>query len=137
MALNEIQKRIKKSKRSERAGGHWLDKHDGRDPKWEGVASSALRVGHITGLQFDMVSLHYAAENKNVKLPATILKWWLQIVGIANRHGKDALLRIEPTNEVKVLGAPKRVPAMHIITEERHAELLRKEKLADSIEDVV
>jgi hypothetical protein len=131
MTLNDIQRRIKKSKRSERAGGHWLQKHDGIDPHWAGVASSASRVGHITGLQFDMVSPHYAAENKNVKLPATIFKWWVQIVGVANRHGKDALLRIEPTNEVTVLGVPKRVPSLHIITEERHAELLAKEKIAD------
>lgn len=123
--LNDIQRRIKRSKQTERNLGHWLKEHDGEDPHWKFVASSALRVGHVTGLQFDVVSKTYAAECKNVKLPATIMKWWLQINQIATQQGKDALLYIEPTNDVKILGAPKKVSPLHIITEERHAELLR------------
>ena len=128
MALNDIQRRIKRSKQSERDLGHWLEKYDGVDPRWVGIASSALRVGHITGLQFDCVSMTYVAENKQVKLPATIMKWWVQINQIAVTQGKEALLRIEPTNDVKVLGIPKRPSSLHIITEERHAELLRCER---------
>lgn len=133
MTLNEIQKRIRKSKQSERDLGHWLEKHDGVDPRWVGIASSALRVGHITGLQFDCVSMTYVAENKQVKLPATILKWWLQINQIAVAQGKEALLRIEPTNDVKIFGVPKKPSSLHIITEDRHAELLRKEKEYDEV----
>jgi hypothetical protein len=131
MPLNDIQRRIKRSKQSERDGGHWLEKHDGIDPAWKHVASSALRVGHITGLQFDMVSLHYTAENKQIKLPAKFLQFWMQIVDISTTHGKDALLRIEPTNVL--VGPRKKAPIMHIITEERHAELLRKEREYDEV----
>lgn len=134
MPLSEIQRRIRKSKQTERNLGHWLQKHDEEDPRWTGIASSAARVGHVTGLQFDVVSKSYAAECKNVKLPATIMKWWIQINQVATTHGKDALLYIEPTNEVLSMGVRKKVPTLHVITEERHAELLRKEKLADSIE---
>ncbi len=130
--LNDIQRRIKRSKQSERDGGHWLQQHDGDDPAWKHVASSTGRVGHITGLQFDMVSLHYTTENKQIKLPARFLQFWLQIVDISVTHGKDALLRIEPTNEL--VGLRKRAPIMHIITEDRHAELLRKERIADQAE---
>ena len=130
MTLSDIQRRIKRSKQSERDGGHWLEKHDGFDPMWKHVASSAGRVGHITGLQFDMVSNHYTAENKQVKLPVKFLQWWMQIVDISVTHGKDALLRIEPTNVL--VGPRKKAPILHIITEERHAELLRKEKEYDS-----
>ncbi len=127
--LSDIQRRIKRSKQSERDGGHWLLKHDGSDPAWQHVASSAGRVGHITGLQFDMVSKHYTAENKQIKLPVKFLQFWMQIVDISVTHGKDALLRIEPTNVL--LGSRKKAPVMHIITEERHAELLHKEQIAD------
>lgn len=135
--MNEIQRRIRKSKESERTLGKWLLKHDGDDPRWSGISSSTGRVGFITNLQFDVVSKTYAAENKNVKMPATYLKWWLQILDVARTQGKEALLRIEPTNDVKILGIPKKVSSLHIITEERHAELLRKEKLADSLDSVV
>ena len=131
MPLSDIQRRIKRSKQSERDGGHWLQKHDGEDPMWKHVASSTGRVGHITGLQFDMVSIHYTCENKQIKLPARFLQFWLQIVDISVTHGKDALLRIEPTNVL--VGVRKKAPVMHIITEDRHAELLRKEKEYDSV----
>lgn len=135
MTLNDIQRRIKRSKQSERDLGHWLEKHDGIDPRWVGIASSALRVGHITGLQFDCVSMTYVAENKQVKLPATLLKWWIQINQIAVTQGKEALLRIEPTNDVKILGIPKKPSSLHIITEDRHAELLKIEKRYEKVMD--
>lgn len=130
--LNEIQRRIKRSKQAERDIGHWLLQHDGMDPRWQNIASSAARVGHITNMQFDVVSNTYAAEVKNIKVPARIWKFWQQIVDIAIRHGKEPLLAIVPTNEG--LGLRKHYPALHIVTEERHAELLRKEKIADAIE---
>ena len=89
-----------------------------------------MRVGHITQLQYDVVSMHYAAENKQVKLPAKFVQWWLQIIDVATANGKDPLLRIEPTN-VLVGQYRKKSPEMHIITKERHAQLLEKEKLHD------
>ena len=129
---SDIQRRIRRSKDAERQAGRWAQKFDGEDPQWKNVSSSTSRVGHITQLQFDVVSNHYAIEVKNVKLPATMLKWWLQIVGIATLHSKDALLYIQPSNVVEIHGVPKRPMTMHIITEERHSELLRKEREYDA-----
>jgi hypothetical protein len=84
------------------------------------ITSSTGRVGHITELQFDVLSRTYAAENKQVKVPVKFLSWWLKIIAISKEHGKQPLLRIEPTNM-------RRLPEMHIITAERHAELLQAE----------
>jgi hypothetical protein len=72
----------------------------------------------------------YCGENKQVKVPAKLFSWWQQIVAIAKVQGKQPLLRIEPTN-LDANGRKIRAPDLHIITAERHAELLRKEKIAD------
>lgn len=134
MPLSEIQRRIKRSKQSERDGGHWLMLHDGPDPRMiYGVAASTGRVGHITALQYDVASKTYAMENKQVKLPAKFVQWWMQIIDVAYREGKVPLLRIEPTNVL--VGPRKKVPEMHIITAERHAELLAAEKFYDEYKD--
>lgn len=117
MPLNENQRRLRRSKQSERDLGHYLLLHNGPDPTFRLISSSTGRVGHITELQFDVVSLDYAAENKNVKMPKKLLGWWDQIVQVAKAHGKQPMLRIVPTNEGKH-------EEMHIITSERHAELL-------------
>lgn len=86
----------------------------------------------MTGLQADSVSAHYLAECKNVKTPATLAKWWQQICVKASEWGKDPILLWQPSNGdlYKVNG--KRLPNMHIITEERHAELLLKEQAYDA-----
>lgn len=135
MSLNEIQRRIKRSKQAERDVGHWLLRHDGMDPRWTNIASSAARVGHITNMQMDVVSNHYAGEVKNIKVPANLWKFWQQIVNIATQHGKDPLLAIVPTNEG--LGLRKHYPSMHIITEERHAQLLEAERRLEEIDDTL
>jgi hypothetical protein len=106
--------------------------YDGPDPRLKGIASSTGRVGHITQLQFDVASKTYAAENKQVRLPARMFKWWLQILDVARDHDKEALLRIEPTNEP--LGLRKKVPSLHVITEERHRELLEAERERNFLE---
>jgi hypothetical protein len=115
------QKRLRRSKESERTLGRFLLEHDGPDPALAAITSSTGRVGHITDLQFDVLSRSYAAENKQVRVPVKLLAWWLKIIAIAAQHNKQPLLRIEPTNE-------RRLPAMHIITAERHAELLDAER---------
>jgi hypothetical protein len=115
------QKRLRRSKESERTLGRFLLEHDGPDPALAAITSSTGRVGHITDLQFDVLSRSYAAENKQVKVPVKLLAWWLKIIAISAQHNKQPLLRIEPTNE-------RRLPAMHIITAERHAELLDIER---------
>lgn len=121
MPLNENQRRLRKSKQSERDLGHYLLEHNGPDPNFRLISSSTGRVGHITELQFDVVSFDYAAENKNVKVPKKILGWWDQIVRVARDHGKEPLLRIVPSND------DKKYPEFHIISSERHADLLDKE----------
>lgn len=76
--------------------------------------------------------MHYLAEVKNVKMNATIAGWWQQICEKAIEWGKDPILMWEASNasEYKVRG--KNLPVLHIITAERHEELLRKERQYDA-----
>lgn len=124
MGRSEAQRRLDRSKQSERDLGHWLLDYNGHDPVFKHIASSTGRVGHITELQFDVVSKHYAAENKHVKVPKKLLGWWEQIVSIAEKHGKQPLLRLDPSNDGKH-------PELHIITKERHEHLLSLERKSD------
>ncbi len=122
---SEAQRRLRRSKDSERRLAKWLQSHDGPDPVMKpgnGIVSDTGRVGHVTALQFDAISLHYAAENKQERVPATWWKFWNKIVEKANEWGKEPLLRIEPSNEDRA-----GVPIIHMITEQRHEELLRYE----------
>ena len=132
--LSDAQRLVRRAKQSERDLGHWLVKHDGFDPLYRGIASPTTgRVGHVTGLQFDNVSTHYAAENKRVRIGKRFMQWWLQINDVATDRHKDALLSIEPTN---VLTPTRKIPRLHIITEDRHAELLRAERQRNVLESL-
>lgn len=127
--LSDQQRRLKRAKQRERDAGHWLLKHDGEDPHWKRISSSTGRVGHISQFQFDVISATYAGEVKNIKLPKKLIDFWIQIVQVAAGHHKEPALIIYPSNQdIIVQGFKKRLPAMHIITEERHAELLDLEK---------
>jgi len=131
----ETRKRIRRAKEAERSAGRWLLENDGEDPLWKNIASSTGRVGHITGLQFDNISATYAGEVKNVRVPAKLWGWWRQIVEIAARHHKEPILIIEPTNIVPEHALFKKIPKLHIITEQRHAELLAAEKKMNSADE--
>jgi hypothetical protein len=87
----------------------------------------------ITGLQFDCLSLSYAGENKQQKVWAGLWGFWKKIVSKAAEQRKEPVLRIEPTN-----ADAARVPILHIITEDHHAELLdyRNKWLAEHGEKV-
>lgn len=125
---SEQVRRLNRSKASERALGDHLIKNDGPDPSLlpgGGIVSSRGRVGHITGLQFDVLSRSYAAENKQVVMPAILYRWWVQICQVAKGQGKHPILRWEPSNEDK----PRDVQPMIIITQARHADLLAYERL--------
>jgi hypothetical protein len=152
---SDAKRRLRRSKDSERRLAKWLMTHDGPDPHMmpgNGIVSPTGRVGHVTSLQFDALSLHYAGENKNEKigsllwaqwatavrdgvqfvsnkLPAELGRYWLKISQKAVDWGKTPLIRIEPTNDDIVFVNGKRISNLHIITEERHAELLGYEKL--------
>jgi hypothetical protein len=131
MESSEIRRLIRRSKKGERDLGRWLQLHDEPDSRFTHLTSSTGRVGHLTGLRFDVLSKSYTAEQKNVKLNAQFLNWWLLICDTAADWGKEPLLHIQPSN----VPAPPRksIPDMHIITANRHAELLAKEKIADEL----
>lgn len=126
MTLTDAQRRLRKSKDVERDVGRWLMEHDGPDPLMSGIASSTGRVGHITGMQIDVLSKSYATEVKNIKMPVKFLAFWDKIVQRAIERGKEPLLVLEPSN--LQIGMRKHVPRLHIITEDRHQELLAAEK---------
>src|SRR5688500_16557508 len=99
MTLNPIKSRARRARESERTFGRWLLEHDGLpEPTWRAIMSSTGRVGHYYNLKFDCISKTYCGENKNVKLPPKILEWWTQIIEVSGEHGKEAVLRIEPSN---------------------------------------
>lgn len=115
------------SKESERVLGRWLLEHDGPDQRpgfapGGGLVTTTGRIGHIHELQYDVASRTYAAENKRVLLNKTWTEWWLKVIARAMEAGKEPLLRIEPSNR------PIRIPEMHVITKERHAQLLAAER---------
>lgn len=129
--VEENRRRLRRAKNSERRMGKWFIEHDGPDPVLKpggGIVSQTGRVGHITALQFDILSRSYAGENKNMRVWAGLWNFWVKVVGAGIDFGKEPILRFEPTNEdpTQVRGRP--VPNMHIITEERHAYLLRCER---------
>ena len=119
------------SKESERDGGRWLLEHDGPDQRpgfapGGGLVTSTGRIGHIHELQYDLASRSYAGENKRVLLNKTWTEWWLKVISKAADAGKAPLLRIDPSNR------PIRIPELHIITKERHAQLLAAERFVEN-----
>ena len=122
MPLNNVQRIQRRARQAERDSGHWLLKYDGPDLIWSRISSSTGRVGHLTGLQFDVVSIHYAAEVKNILMSQKLQGFWKQIREVAIKHGKSPLLIIQPSNPVD------KSSTWHVITPERHAELLEYER---------
>lgn len=127
---NEIQRRLRRAKDSERRTAKWMQEHDGPDPRFRPgsmLVTSTGRVGHVTNLQFDALSRTYATENKHIKVPAGLWKFWKQIVNVAFKNGKEPCLVLDPAmGEKRTDGIP--IPAMHMISASRHAELLRCER---------
>lgn len=132
---------LRRSKESEREGGKWFIEHDGPDPRFppgNGIVTKTGRVGHVNSLQYDIHSARYAVENKHVRLNATWLGWWVKIVSRAMEHGKHPCLRIDPSNKPGMFvynGHRYKLPVMHIITAERHAQLLAYEHRCESIDN--
>ena len=123
LTRSEAQRRVERAKASERRLAKWLVEHDGPDPNFmpgAGMATRTGRVGHL--FQYDVPSLHYDGENKNIRV-GSLWKVWKQIADIAHGHGKEPMVRIEPTNP-----DARKYPKLHIITESRHADLLRAER---------
>lgn len=137
MPKNEIQRRLRRAKDSERRAAKWMIEHDGPDPRYPPgslLVTSTGRVGHVTGLQFDILSRTYAGENKHTKVPAGLWKFWKQIVSVAAKQGKEPCIILEPAMpETRVDGTP--IPVMHMISERRHGELLRAERALIAIQE--
>lgn len=119
------QRIFRQAKDTERRIARWFLEHDGVDPAWENITTSTGRTGHITDLQFDAMSKHYCIEVKNIVLPVTIWRFWSKICDIAKKHGKEPVLILAPKND-----SLKTRPALHVITAERHAQLLEAERRA-------
>jgi len=81
-------------------------------------------------MQIDCISKRYAAEVKNIQVWAGLWGFWKKIVVRAGEQGKFPLIKIEPTNEDSA-----GVPNLHIITEERHGELLDAERELNELKD--
>lgn len=119
---------LRRSKRSERDLAKWQQEHDGPDPRYRGLVTSTGRIGHVTNIRADTLSRSYLGENKNEVVPVKWLRYWALICEKATEWGKEPLLRFEPSNRGAV---DRKLPDMHMITPERHAELLRKERWYD------
>ena len=111
-----------KGRRFEQDIGKWLLKNDGECDKFAEMTTSTGRLGQLTNLQFDVISNHYAVECKHrSSVPKWLMSAWEQIIDKSAAHDKSAMLAVKKNYK----------PIMHIITPERHAELLRKEKEYD------
>lgn len=130
MVLSDVKRIQRRAKQAERDVGKWMLEYDGEDIYWSRISSSTGRVGHITGLMFDIISRTYCTEVKNVMIPVRLQRAWAQIQELATKHGKEACLVIQPSNPIATIGRPKQVDlTWHIITAKRHAELLEIERV--------
>jgi hypothetical protein len=109
---------------------------DGADPNFRNIASSTGRIGHITGMRIDAISKHYVTENKNRKMPTWLITAWVLINQRAVDFSKNALLHIDPPNMPKtfvIQGGNRKLDTMAIITQERHEELIKNERVLSDI----
>lgn len=146
---------LRRAKTAEREFARWVIQHDGPDPRYQGLTTSTGRVGHVTALQFDILTKSYAGEAKNAKLPTglarawadvnsrsfagevimplsvSVARIWQQIAQVGLEWRKEPLLLWKPSNADKFKVAGKPLPDLHVIRESRHTELLLKEQWAE------
>jgi hypothetical protein len=133
----------RRAKDSERDIARGMLEADGPDPNFAKIASSTGRIGHITGIRVDAVSKNYFTENKNRRVPTWMTAAWLLINQRARDFDKHALLHIEPPNMPKdyvLNGVKYKLDTMAVITQPRHAELIRTERafneLVNALQDI-
>jgi hypothetical protein len=129
----ETRRLLRRAKRSERDFAKWLVKHNGPDgdPTHMSIMTSTGRVGHVTNIQADCLSRSYMGENKNEILPAKFAKYWQKICQVASQWSKEPVLRMDAADPKKYMVNGKPLPVVHLISEERHGELLLKEQELD------
>lgn len=121
----------RRAKDSERGIAKRMSAIDGPDPAFANIASSTGRIGHITGIRVDAVSLNYVTENKNRKIPSWMAAAWILINQRAIDFNKNALLHVDPPNiprTIPVNGKQEKLDTLAIISQTRHEELIRHEK---------
>lgn len=122
----------RRAKNSERNIARRMTDIDGADPAFKHIASSTGRIGMITGIRVDAVSKNYVTEAKNRVLPKWLIDAWLLINQRSIDFSKNALLHLEPPNAPRdfVLNGMKyKLGTMAIITQDRHEDLIRAERL--------
>lgn len=130
----------RRSKTSERAIAKRMVAADGPDPSFQNIATSTGRIGHITNIRVDAISAHYVTENKNRTLPAWLIDAWLLINQRAVDFNRNCLLHLDPPNmprEMLINGEKKKLGTMAIITQDRHEELIVKERAVAELEQIV
>lgn len=122
---------LRRSKTSEREFARWMVKHDGPDTRMRGLTTSTGRIGHVTGIRADTLSRSFIGENKDMKLSATLARFWKLINEKAAEFGKEPIIHWHPSNsyEHKVNGKP--LPDLYIIRQDTLGELLRKARVYD------
>lgn len=118
-------------KRAERESSRWLVQCAGSDPSPPAPPSSTGRVGQYTELGYDTTSARYVGEVKNRAWPKWLYEALQQIMQCALRRGnRHPILFLEPVDGQRYFqyeGKRHRLPTIHCLTPERHAELLRYE----------
>lgn len=140
VAKESVKKIARRAKNSERNIGKRMIDADGADPAFRNIASSTGRVGHITGMRIDTVSRTYVTENKNRKLPTWLIKAWLLINQRGISFNKNILLHLEPPNMPKdfpIEGRREKLDTMALITQTRHEDLIKKERLLNELENKI
>jgi hypothetical protein len=136
----EQRKLRRRAKTSERNIAKRMVAADGADPAFAKIASSTGRIGHITGIRVDAVSRNYVTENKNRKVPSWMIDAWVLINQRGNHFSKNVLLHVEPPNmpkEYPIDGTTMKLDTMAIITQTRHEELIKQERLLAELENAI
>lgn len=125
-------------KKTERETAKWFQIYDGvdEDSIFSKLKSSTGRLGHLFSLGFDAISKHYFIEVKHRKWSKEIWNMWVQINQISIEHKvRNPVLVLSFSNETQKYficeNKKYETPEMHIITPDRHKELLEKERLYD------
>jgi len=120
-----IGKSKSKGNRFEREVADWIKKYDGIDEKNYAVTSSGRLGAGYNELGFDIPAIRYSVECKHrSSVPKWLMGAYEQVIDITDSENEK-----HKTDKSPLLVVKKNYkPVMHIITEERHAELLEYEK---------
>ena len=114
-----------KGDRFERSVADWLKENDGIDEEHYAVTESGRLGAGYNGLGFDIPALSYSVECKHrSSVPKWLIKAWEQVIEVNQSECKQHKFNKHPLLVVK----KNYKPIMHIITEERHKELLECER---------